>query len=584
MCSLVSCHSSINLSIHSPHRGSAWADTDALPLPLFATCPDGYAYRLRPVEQASRSQKVFYSLAKSFAALPKIPAHLAPAATSGSASATASGSATPAALPADVIAGGPSVDSLATQLTDAQMAEAAGGNVFEQLLEIGGREGGDREGEAELAHRIVQATGQERVATGAKPGPGNVDAVGLVDEGVIDHGPGAHPVHNLAAPTRAGQRPLSPFQSEEPEAMSPEEEEQGRPVLERPATLSRRARVVPAHLEAEQRKANLPVPVNRPLTPLSPSHRPSNRRSKTTNDQGGNVTPPMTSPTSLGRFRFSRPSSVNSASSSPAQSPPISRSASRAASPIRRPTPPRPERHNTHELYPKPFGYTEEDLPRMHSNLQSRLLPFFGQKLGNRRVRLSVYPALENGTLWDKPLGTKVVSTSSGGAFKTTIEVRSKELRRLLDDRGMQVDALDKIDLRVVSELLEPDALGDLAGGRFAGTQGLKPTCEAAAVIPVAYDGGVRVISDIDDTVKWTEVLGGTKAIFRNVFVRELWEIRVPGMAHWYQQMRGVGAHFHYVSNSPVSCSRVVLSLFLSEPTSLTASLAVPVPSGSCGR
>lgn len=44
----------------------------------------------------------------------------------------------------------------------------------------------------------------------------------------------------------------------------------------------------------------------------------------------------------------------------------------------------------------------------------------------------------------------------------------------------------------------------------------------------------------------------GTKTIFRNVFVRELAEIRVPGMSSWYRSLQSHGAHFHYVSNSPI--------------------------------
>ena len=44
----------------------------------------------------------------------------------------------------------------------------------------------------------------------------------------------------------------------------------------------------------------------------------------------------------------------------------------------------------------------------------------------------------------------------------------------------------------------------------------------------------------------------GTKTIFRNVFVRELGEIRVPGMSSWYRSLQAHGAQFHYVSNSPI--------------------------------
>lgn len=152
-----------------------------------------------------------------------------------------------------------------------------------------------------------------------------------------------------------------------------------------------------------------------------------------------------------------------------------------------------------------------------------------------------MYPEL--GT-WDKPLATKVVTTSAGGAFQTNMEVRSKELRKLLEDLGEGVEKLEKLRVRVVAELLEVDPVDVLSGGLLA-HHAMKTTAEDDAVLRVGKDGGVHVISDIDDTVKvrpysdlardgvliafeqWTEVLGGTKTIFRNVFVRELHEIQV---------------------------------------------------------
>lgn len=64
----------------------------------------------------------------------------------------------------------------------------------------------------------------------------------------------------------------------------------------------------------------------------------------------------------------------------------------------------------------------------------------------------------------------------------------------------------------------------------------------------------------------------GTRSIFRNVFVRELHEIRVPGMAEWYKKMEKEGGHFHYVSNSPLELWPV-LRAFL---------VLAGFPSGSC--
>lgn len=59
---------------------------------------------------------------------------------------------------------------------------------------------------------------------------------------------------------------------------------------------------------------------------------------------------------------------------------------------------------------------------------------------------------------------------------------------------------------------------------------------------------GVSVVSDIDDTIKVSEV-GHLKALLANTFLRELQA--VAGMADVYRAWTKDGAAFHYVSSSP---------------------------------
>lgn len=67
-------------------------------------------------------------------------------------------------------------------------------------------------------------------------------------------------------------------------------------------------------------------------------------------------------------------------------------------------------------------------------------------------------------------------------------------------------------------------------------------------VVPLEEEG-LSVISDIDDTIKITEVRD-RKATLRNTFLREFQP--VPGMAEFYQALaRSNHATFHYVSASP---------------------------------
>lgn len=71
-------------------------------------------------------------------------------------------------------------------------------------------------------------------------------------------------------------------------------------------------------------------------------------------------------------------------------------------------------------------------------------------------------------------------------------------------------------------------------------------------------DQGTSVISDIDDTIKHSEVLS-RRELLANTFLREFSLIR--GMADRYRRWSERGAHFHYVSSSPWQLYRPLASL-----------------------
>jgi len=70
---------------------------------------------------------------------------------------------------------------------------------------------------------------------------------------------------------------------------------------------------------------------------------------------------------------------------------------------------------------------------------------------------------------------------------------------------------------------------------------------------------GLSVISDIDDTIKVTEIPAGAKIVVRNTFFRNF--LAAPGMAEKYQ---GLGdAAFHYVSGGPWQLFKPLASFLL---------------------
>ena len=72
---------------------------------------------------------------------------------------------------------------------------------------------------------------------------------------------------------------------------------------------------------------------------------------------------------------------------------------------------------------------------------------------------------------------------------------------------------------------------------------------------------GLSVISDIDDTVKVTQVLD-LSAMIANTFLESF--VAVPGMAALYQGWRAQGAMFHFLSSSPRQL-QPLLAQFLAE-------------------
>ena len=137
--------------------------------------------------------------------------------------------------------------------------------------------------------------------------------------------------------------------------------------------------------------------------------------------------------------------------------------------------------------------------------------------------------------------------------------------------KGFVVDneSMERVVIRLgPNEYPLPESGG---GGRITGTIALT-TGEAARLAPDADgwvtfaataddgrifqgrcrmigQGGISVISDIDDTVKVTEVYAGTLQMVKNTFNRPF--ALTPGIQALFAALESEGAVFHYLSGSP---------------------------------
>ncbi|TFK23189.1 hypothetical protein FA15DRAFT_594632 [Coprinopsis marcescibilis] len=221
---------------------------------------------------------------------------------------------------------------------------------------------------------------------------------------------------------------------------------------------------------------------------------------------------------------------------------------------------------------------TSDAINKLHANLEARLKPFWSSVVSNRKVRLHIFASphttddahhdLDDETYWEynKPLASTDVVTTSDGSFQARFTVGWDQLcvhpRALHIAFGQAEPGCEERehDVVVVAELLEqlPDSeqqnvpYPSYVSPRRASrtSQPATTTTKSQIHIPITHSP-IRVISDIDDTIKKSGVLSGARAVFYNVFVKELTECIIPGMGEWYTSMWKRGVRFHYVSNGP---------------------------------
>ncbi|KAF8586371.1 hypothetical protein K439DRAFT_1387305 [Ramaria rubella] len=243
---------------------------------------------------------------------------------------------------------------------------------------------------------------------------------------------------------------------------------------------------------------------------------------------------------------------------------------------------------------------------RLHANLDARLQPFWSNAIPNRLVRISIFcpqhgyapseaqEAMEGQDTDPEPLAVKDVTTSPEGAFQTTFSVPWERLATHPPTLHIAFGDVDvEYPVVIQAEMWGPPTssafstsipyspyLRDNASRSQPQFSSLSSPTSDVSQNPIPPDSGapsiknrvtlslsvphvpVRLISDIDDTIKHAGVLLGAKNVFRNVFVRQLDELIVHSMVDWYRDLWQKGVRFHYVSNSPYELLPVLTEFF----------------------
>ncbi|KAL2123424.1 hypothetical protein VTJ04DRAFT_3879 [Mycothermus thermophilus] len=158
---------------------------------------------------------------------------------------------------------------------------------------------------------------------------------------------------------------------------------------------------------------------------------------------------------------------------------------------------------------------TESEMATANANLMARIGPFMTTPLVQAPITIFLYN--------DRQSRSYTVTTDEKGHFNARV-------------------ALDFV----------PSELRILATEKLSTTR----------PVEVIGDRGVSLISDVDDTVKKSNIGLGTREIFRNVFVRDLADQKIDGVREWYRRMSDLGVEMHYCSNSPWQLFPVLASFF----------------------
>ena len=111
-------------------------------------------------------------------------------------------------------------------------------------------------------------------------------------------------------------------------------------------------------------------------------------------------------------------------------------------------------------------------------------------------------------------------ASSAGGRLKGELTLPDREARQLMDSKGWITFSATSEDHRT-----------------------------SAGKVQLIPDHGVSIISDIDDTIKITEVYKDKKTMLINTFDRPM--KAAPGISDFYRQLNHPDARFHYLSGSP---------------------------------
>jgi len=165
-------------------------------------------------------------------------------------------------------------------------------------------------------------------------------------------------------------------------------------------------------------------------------------------------------------------------------------------------------------------------------------------ELDETHLQSAVFQRRADAFLFQRVAGERVQITLGGRQIDAGYSDRVGHFQRSIDLEEAEVDALAESAGGCRWLRYEAGVAADDVG--FDGQPA--PAASAAGWIHIIPEEGMSVITDIDDTVKVTNV-ANRRELLANTLLRDFYA--VPGMAEVYRRWKEAGTPFHYVSSSP---------------------------------
>lgn len=223
--------------------------------------------------------------------------------------------------------------------------------------------------------------------------------------------------------------------------------------------------------------------------------------------------------------------------------------------------PSEPKTENKPEVAPAKTSPELKEAPHTGQQLEIRLYRSFGNEglvhIRGRVMKPEPQPPVnaDDTGLTNFLRNLDNLSVAEKAGFKVDLTIEGQTVRLVSDKEGMLLSSTDLFGK------LTP-GMHTITARLVSGQNAWAPLTETKVMIHPADDESLGYVSDIDDTIKISDVTNKLEAVRRLLFLNEKTAEPVPGTAALYQVLEAhdgkADGDFHYLSGSPLNLAAAI--------------------------